>query len=156
LDWTQEDLANAADVGAATVRDYENERRGNVVGSLREIEDALKNGGVTFIHADESGGAGVRLLGELPDVLRWPTKRGDEGELVIRIDHRGVRYEIFLSDTTIEDLAELGHTPKEATYLKLIEKWKASILRAAAKKIDSKQATPDRRVHLSDSEIRDV
>src|SRR5262245_25702227 len=106
VNWTQEQLARAADVGVATIRDYESERRGNVVGALRPIEQALINEGVMFIHTDEDAGAGVRMVGELPDVRRWPTKRGLHGELDIRVAWKGDDYDVILSDTTLEDLAE--------------------------------------------------
>ena len=154
LNWTQEQLAKEAAVGIGTVRDYENERRANIVGALRPIEHALNNGGVVFIDADDTGGAGVRLLGSLPDVLRWPTKRGDQGELTIRIDWKGSKFEVFLSDATLEDLAELGHEPNEPTYLRLIQEYRRAILKIASEKINAGRVTPDRRVHLSDAEIR--
>jgi len=156
LNWTQDQLAQEAEVGIGTVRDYENERRGNIVGALRPIERALNNGGVVFIHADPNGGAGVRLTGKLPDVHRWPTKRGDQGELMIRVDWKGERYEIFLADTTLEDLAPLGHDPADETYLGLIEQYRRAILKAAADKIDDRAVTPDRRVHLSEPDIREA
>lgn len=95
-------------------------------------------------------------MGKLPDVLRWPKRRGEQGELSIRVDWKGQRYEVFLSDTTLEDLAELGHEPEDRVYLDVIDKNRRAILKAAADKIDSRAVTPDRRVHLSEPDIREA
>jgi len=63
LDWRQEKLAEAADVGVATIRRIEGQRgiaMGNVSTLLR-IQQAFERAGIRFIDTDTSGGVGVRL-----------------------------------------------------------------------------------------------
>jgi transcriptional regulator with XRE-family HTH domain len=60
LDWTQADLAIAAEVGAVTIRQFErgvSQPRRAIVAALRR---ALEEAGVRFI--DRGGGPGVRLV----------------------------------------------------------------------------------------------
>jgi transcriptional regulator with XRE-family HTH domain len=60
LDWTQDDLSRVAEVGAVTIRQFENgnsEPRRAILTALRR---ALEEAGVRFI--DRGGGPGVRLV----------------------------------------------------------------------------------------------
>jgi transcriptional regulator with XRE-family HTH domain len=59
LDWSQDDLAQAAEVGVVTLRQFERgatEPRRAILAALRR---ALEEAGVRFI--DRGGGPGVRL-----------------------------------------------------------------------------------------------
>ena len=60
LDWTQPELAAAADVGLSTVRDFEAGRRVPYAQSLAKITAALEAAGIAFIPTN-GGGPGVRL-----------------------------------------------------------------------------------------------
>ena len=63
LDWRQDDLARAADVGITTIRRIE-AQPGPVMGyvsTVLRIQAAFEEAGVQFTE-DESGGIGVRLL----------------------------------------------------------------------------------------------
>jgi transcriptional regulator with XRE-family HTH domain len=63
LDWTQDDLAAAAQVGVVTLRQFErgvSQPRRAIVAALRR---ALEEAGVRFI--DRGGGPGVRLVGDV-------------------------------------------------------------------------------------------
>ena len=60
LDWTQEELAQHADVSRSTVRDFEKGRHELHRGSAVRIERAFAAAGVVLIPADELG-PGVRL-----------------------------------------------------------------------------------------------
>ena len=59
LGWSQEDLARCAGFAAKSVARFE---QGETVSRFTEdcIREALERGGVTFLRADEHGGAGVR------------------------------------------------------------------------------------------------
>ena len=63
LDWTQEELAERAEVSRSTVRDFENGRHDLHRASEIQIVAALRKGGVILIPIDEYG-PGVRLSGE--------------------------------------------------------------------------------------------
>ena len=60
LDWSQQELADAASVGLSTVRDFEKGRRAPLAANLAAIRAALEAAGVEFI-AENGGGPGVRL-----------------------------------------------------------------------------------------------
>jgi transcriptional regulator with XRE-family HTH domain len=60
LEWSQERLAKAAQVGLSTVRDFEKRRQTPRPDNLAAIRNALERAGVKFINAGKSGGPGVR------------------------------------------------------------------------------------------------
>lgn len=60
LDWTQQDLANAAHIGVATVRLFEAQGTGTRHATLIVLRQAFESAGVEFIE-ENGGGAGVRL-----------------------------------------------------------------------------------------------
>ncbi|HEX2553490.1 MAG TPA: helix-turn-helix transcriptional regulator [Microvirga sp.] len=60
IDWTQEDLAEAAGVSRSTVRDFEKGRHELNRASAAQIRGAFEAAGVVLIQADAFG-PGVRL-----------------------------------------------------------------------------------------------
>ena len=66
IDWSQDQLAQAANVGQSTVRNFEAGRSIPVANNLDAISRALEAAGVEFI-AENGGGAGVRM--RLPQAL---------------------------------------------------------------------------------------
>ncbi len=63
LGWSQDDLANNASIGVATLRRLEG-ARGEIRGTaetLWKIQKALEQGGVEFIDGDDTKGPGLRL-----------------------------------------------------------------------------------------------
>jgi transcriptional regulator with XRE-family HTH domain len=55
LDWSQNDLAAAANVSQSTVRDFEKGRRIPIANNLEAIRTALEARGIGFVFADEDG-----------------------------------------------------------------------------------------------------
>ena len=49
LDWSQEDLAKAANVALSTVRDFEKVRRKPIANNLNAMAEALRANGVEFV-----------------------------------------------------------------------------------------------------------
>jgi transcriptional regulator with XRE-family HTH domain len=60
LDWTQEELAEQADVSRSTIRDFENGRHHLHPTTAAQVVAALERGGTLLIPSDEAG-PGVRL-----------------------------------------------------------------------------------------------
>lgn len=63
LDWSQGRLAEAANVGLSTVRQFEGGARQPIANNLNAIRAAFEQAGVTFLADGEAitGGPGVRL-----------------------------------------------------------------------------------------------
>ncbi len=151
LDWSQDQLAEAAGTSLSTVRDYEKERRGDIetVGTLSMIRLALENNGVIFLRSEGDLGPGVRLVAKVPNVLRWPTKLGRFDSLFIPVEWRGQEVEVFVPQEILDDLGRFRETRPDGEYVRLFEQHRASILTAAAKAIDAGRVGKDRRVHLT-------
>ena len=60
LEWSQEELARASNLGLSTVRDFEKGRRIPTINNLTAMKLVLEASGVEFI-PENGGGAGVRL-----------------------------------------------------------------------------------------------
>jgi transcriptional regulator with XRE-family HTH domain len=60
LAWTREELAERSKVSAATLADFEAEKRTPYDRTLADIRRALEDGGIEFI-PENGGGPGVRL-----------------------------------------------------------------------------------------------
>lgn len=60
LDWSQDDLAQRANVSNSTVRDFEKGRRTPIGNNLQAIERALTEAGIQFI-TEEERPIGIRL-----------------------------------------------------------------------------------------------
>ena len=60
LDWTQEELAEQADVSRSTIRDFENGRHHLHPATAAQVVAALEHGGAMLIPSDVAG-PGVRL-----------------------------------------------------------------------------------------------
>jgi transcriptional regulator with XRE-family HTH domain len=61
LDLSRDDLADLADVGVATISDFERGRRQPYDRTLRDIQAALEQAGVVFLASEEDIGPGLRL-----------------------------------------------------------------------------------------------
>lgn len=63
LKWTQPRLAEASGIGLSTINRYENETRAPRAEAIERLRKTLEAEGIEFIHANKSGGEGVRLKG---------------------------------------------------------------------------------------------
>jgi DNA-binding transcriptional regulator YiaG len=59
LDWPQDALAKAANVGVSTVRDFEAGRREPTRNNLAAMKAALETGGISFIETEKQQGLAV-------------------------------------------------------------------------------------------------
>jgi transcriptional regulator with XRE-family HTH domain len=155
VNWSQEQLAKAANVSLSTVRDYEKERRGDivVVGGLKAIRQALETENVHFLRSEGDFGPGVCLRAVIPNVLRWPIKLGRFESLFIPVEWRGQEVEVLVPQAVFDDLGEFPKTQPEGEYLRLFEQYRTEILTAAATAIDAGRVEADKRVHLTHDDL---
>lgn len=59
LDWSQDELATAANVSLSTVRDFEKGRRVPIANNLAAMKAALEAKGIEFVENDETSGLTV-------------------------------------------------------------------------------------------------
>lgn len=55
LEWSQKELADRANLGLSTIRDFEKGRRVPTVNNLAAIQRAIESAGVEFTNGDEPG-----------------------------------------------------------------------------------------------------
>jgi uncharacterized protein (DUF433 family) len=129
LGWSQEDLAREAGVAITTVRDVEAEKRAETV-AAGEVVRALKNGGVEFVAGSATGGPGVRLAGDRPNVIRRPQTMSVWDGLPLELEFCGQRFTAFISTEILEDLAEVpgDARPTLSEYLQIFDRFRAAIL----------------------------
>ena len=82
IDWSQQQLSQAAAIDLQTVTDFERRFRSADETTRRRLRATLEAAGVTFI-AENGGGAGARLKfsrEEVWEVNRWEDEGGVAGE----------------------------------------------------------------------------
>lgn len=66
LDWTQDELAEHAEVSRGTIRGFESGQHALQRSTAAAVCRALEAAGVRLVDADAQGGQGVRLVGPAP------------------------------------------------------------------------------------------
>jgi ribosome-binding protein aMBF1 (putative translation factor) len=62
LDWSQEDLAQKAQVSMSTVRDFEKGRRTPIANNLGAMQAALEKAGITLVFDENGRARGITRL----------------------------------------------------------------------------------------------
>jgi uncharacterized protein (DUF433 family) len=129
LGWSQEDLARKAGVAITTVRDVEGEKRAETA-AAGEVVRALKNGGVEFVAGSTTGGPGVRLAKDRPNVIRRPQAMSAWDGLPVDIEFQGQRFTAFVTIEILQDLAEIAPEthPSLQDYLRVFDHYRGTIL----------------------------
>lgn len=106
--WSQEDLSKFARVGLSSVRDAENQKRGADSAAFCALRQTLENAGIIFICGDETGGPGVRLAINRPNIIRRPTVVTLWDGVPFDIEWRGRPITAFVSREVFEDLEQVS------------------------------------------------
>jgi DNA-binding XRE family transcriptional regulator len=130
LGWSQEQLAEEAEVGLSTIRDAESERRAADSQAVGSIRRALWNGGVVFAAGREGEGPGVRLVADRPNVIRRPTTMQKWEGMPFTIEWQGRAITAFVAFEVIEDLGQHRGNTSDDAYLKTFERHRGQILDA--------------------------
>jgi len=154
LGWSQEQLAEEAEVALSTVRDTENERRATDTTAVKNIRRALWNGGVVFIPGRRDEGPGVRLVANRPNLVRRPTVMQKYEGMPFAVEWQGRVVTVFVSYEVIDDLdGHRGPTPDEA-YLKTFDRHRGEILDAVTLAItDPENFDPRGRLYVRQKDL---
>ena len=106
LDWTQDQLAENAQVARATIADFERNIRMPMRQNLVAIVASFEAAGVEFIPED-GGGAGARFRKVELEFSNAVTPDGDGVSLSVRF--RGTDYRAAISREVLDDLDRAGY-----------------------------------------------
>lgn len=155
LDWSQSQLAEAADVGVTTVRDIESERRPAETDAMREIRRALENAGVVFVPGAPNGGPGVRFVRGRPHVVRQPVMTIYEG-LFFGVEWQGREVTVSVSYEVIQDLGGFTGQQPDSAYREVFALHRGKILDAAAHAFTAGRIDRHGRVRLTANDFPDL
>lgn len=104
LDWSQDQLAENANVARASIADFERNTRIPMRNNLISIISALSAAGVDFIpdSTEENIGAGVRF--RKVELEFNKNVRVNSDSIVLSVRYRGVPYRILIPQEIIDDL----------------------------------------------------
>jgi transcriptional regulator with XRE-family HTH domain len=153
LEWSQEELAAKAGVGLSTVRDVESQRRALDTAGAAEICRALQNAGVIFVPGAPTAGPGVRFVAGRPHVIRPPTVMTMWDGLPFVVEWEGKAITVFVTREAMDDLDRFRAGQTDATYVKVFEKYRGSILDGVAKALSAGRATVKDRLRLTEEDI---
>ena len=128
LDWSQDELAKAADVALTSVRDIESQKRPSDSGTAAAVRRAMENEGVEFLPGTEEVGPGVRFIANRPNLIRRPTTITQWDGIPFTIEWQGREVMVLLTREAIEDLGRHAGNESDAIYLKTFDKFRGSIL----------------------------
>ena len=153
LEWSQEQLAAAAEVGLSTVRDIESQRRPLDTAAAGEIRRALENAGVIFVSGGPEAGPGVRFVANRPHVIRPPTTMTIWDGLPFVVEWQGRPITVFVTREAMDDLGKFGGQQPDSAYVKVYERYRGSILDGVARALASDRADAQGRVRLTGNDI---
>jgi transcriptional regulator with XRE-family HTH domain len=147
LGWSQERLAREAGVSRPTIKRLESGAAArSLVATLDRVRGALEKAGVSFVPADEEGGAGVRLGKGAPLLLH---RRGDAltGSVSFRIRFGDREYPCTARSGVLDRL-DGGHTGSTMTDLEARFDRHAARILARARAVILEGLAPDGAVTL--------
>lgn len=148
LNWSQDELAEAANIGVSTIKDFEAGRRDPADENLRAMVTALRKAGVGFLELDASGGPGVRLAAELPKITHRP-KEVDfvTDNLIFRVRWRDDEIFVMLPANFLDDIDGPSYDGNEE-YLAAFAKHEKLILKRTAQALYSGRTDAKGRLQL--------
>jgi len=128
LDWSQDDLAKAADVALTSVRDIESQKRPPDSSTATAVRRAIENEGIEFLSGTGEFGPGVRFIANRPNLVRRPTTMTKWDGIPFIVEWQGKEVNVVLTREAIEDLGHLTGNEGDSVYLKTFDKFRGSIL----------------------------
>jgi transcriptional regulator with XRE-family HTH domain len=131
LDWSQDQLAENAQVARATVADFERNTRMPMRQNMVSIVSAFEAAGVAFI-PENGEGAGVRFRKVELEYSR--TVRPDGSDIILSVRYRGQPYAVVIGREVIDDIDRTNYrSPTDR--VKAVQNHLPIFLRAAEEKI---------------------
>ena len=130
LGWSQEQLANEAEIALSSVRDIENERRPGDTVKVDAVRRALRNGGVVFVPGRPDQGPGVRLVANRPHMLRRPAAMQKWEGMPFAVEWQGRAVTVFIAFEVVSDLGGHQGYTTDQEYLKTFDRHRGEILDA--------------------------
>jgi transcriptional regulator with XRE-family HTH domain len=134
LDWSQDQLAENAQVARATIADFERNARTPMRQNLLSITSTFEAAGVAFIpnNKEEEAGAGVRFR---KVKLEYSKSLRSEGwNIVLSVRYLGTPYSVIIERAIIDDMDRANYG-SEIERVKAVQNHLPKFLRAAEEKI---------------------
>jgi len=131
LDWSQDQLAESAQVARATVADFERNVRMPMRNNLVSIVSSLEAAGVAFI-PENGEGVGVRFRKVELEYSNTVTPKGSD--ILLSVRYRLVPYRVVIPREITDDIDRTNHRTSDQR-AKSVEKHLPVILRAAEEAI---------------------
>lgn len=147
LEWTQDQLAENAQVTRATIADFERNIRQPGRNNMISIINAFEAAGIEFLDERE-GGAGIKFRKVEIEYRKDFLPFGDD--LILQVRYRGSRYKILLRRDVIDDVSH-GTFDTFEEKSKAVGKDFPIYLRAAEKALISGHSTADKVIELTQS-----
>jgi transcriptional regulator with XRE-family HTH domain len=157
INWSQENLADAAGIALTSVRDLEAEKRASESGTSANVRGALENAGVEFLPGSPEGGPGVRLVANRPNLIRRPSPSSmmKWDGMGVEVEFQGKTFNAFISREALEDLGSLKGTEPPEIWVKVFEAEEGNILDAIRLAFEQRDRWDNRgRLHVGGRHFR--
>ena len=155
LNWNQDRLAESAGVARATIADFEQNIRIDLMRqNMISIRSTLEAAGIEFLPETEDGaGAGVRKRNLELEYSR--EGRMIEGSLLLtNVKFRGAAYELYVLREVLDDLGEL-RSGNDGDRVRVAQSHMGLILRVAEMKLAPGNVEPGTRVIIRHDDFQD-
>jgi len=149
LGWSQEQLAKTAEVAVSSVREIEGERR-SLVGTevIRNVRTSLENAGVVFLPGAPGVGPGVRIIADLPPVVRPPAVR-KFGDVHFGVAWHGREVTVDVAYEVVSRFGDFSSRQPDTAYLKVFSDNRVKILKATARALVENRIDEFERIRLT-------
>ena len=135
LDWSQDQLAENAQVARATIADFERNARVPMRNNMVSIVSSLEAAGIAFI-SENGEGAGVRFL--KVELEYSNTVRTRNQDVLLSVRYRGKPYRVVIPREVTDDIDRTNHRTTDQR-VKAVQNRLPMFLRAAEEAIISGQ-----------------
>lgn len=149
LDWTQEQLAENAQVARPTIADFERNVRTPMRNNLVSIVSALEAAGVAFVPEDDEG-AGVRFRKVELEYSR--TVKATLDGVTISVRYKGAPYSVFVRRSVLDDIDRTNYRTREAL-TEAAQRHFPVLLMAAEREISHRCASDDGQIILTHEKL---